>query len=75
MIDFNPKMLELGRWTLQITNGPDCFRGGRGWRIFRIGFFKLNRFPPDGNRLSRCDYSGFRLGIAYWWPIELEKNW
>ena len=61
---------ELGKWTFIFRSYRDIARFERGWRIFEFSIFKPTSRPPEGCRLNKENYQGFRIVFAYWLPIE-----
>lgn len=45
-----------------------------GWRELYIGVFRIHTQPPEGAKIERKHYHGFRLFLYFWLPWEIERS-
>jgi len=51
--------LQLNKWHFKLGIIPIYWRTHGFW--FHFGIFKLLRFPPEGEKISKAQYKGFWL--------------
>lgn len=59
----------LNKWQFHFNIQKHFWSRELGWYELSFAIFKYIKLPPEGFRVQRADYKGFRLHFYFWLPI------